>query len=209
MNESLRLDPNTPEERQAVLTVKSAKDVLGEIGALSRLLSVQNADLGERVTAKRDLFEASDRMCNLMSLALQQTEKNLTGEIQQELTKEVNALRDRLLSIGTSLMVEKLRKIGDRVESVLREGNYPIGLSGKLGMAFSNLVSNLQVLGGEERLPEADRLSIDRTRSRLKQLEDIEHGLGLLSEVDRLDVDRRGPSATTGASPMLKKTASG
>ena len=185
MTTSSRLIPNTPEERQAILTVQSAKDVLGEIGTLSRVLSLADAEIGEKVTAKRDLFEASDRMCNLMSLALRQAENNLTGHLQAQLMRELNALRGRLISMGTALMVEKFRKIGDRVERVLREGNYPLGLSGKLAITVSGLSQNLNVLGGETRLSPEDREMIERARSRIKQLEEIERGLGLLAHVDR------------------------
>jgi hypothetical protein len=188
--QSSRRAPDTPEERQAQVTVGSVKDVLAEIGELSRMLTAGALEQNERIAAKRELFEASERMCNLMSLAIYQVDNNVGGDLQAQLAGELDRLRERLLVMGTNLMVEKLRKIGVRAEAVLREGNYPLGLAGKLDMAYSALVSNLTMLKGFDRLGDEERATIEVTKSRIVQLASIERGLGLLVDVSR-DKPRR------------------
>ena len=177
--------PNTPEQRQAVRTLKSAKDVLGEINALSRVLRKSGGDRGERVLAKRDLFDASDRMCNLLALASRQAEMNLGGKMQDQLTQELNVLRDRLIGMGTLLVVEKFRKINARLEEVLTDGNYPLGLCRKLGLTMTALNQNLELLGGEDSLSAEDRTVVERTRARFAHLEEFEKGLGVFATAER------------------------
>ncbi len=154
------------------------------------MLTAGALEQNERIAAKRELFEASERMCNLMSLAIYQVDNNVGGDLQAQLAGELDRLRERLLVMGTNLMVEKLRKIGVRAEAVLREGNYPLGLAGKLDMAYSALVSNLTMLKGFDRLGDEERATIEVTKSRIVQLASIERGLGLLVDVSR-DKPRR------------------
>ena len=197
MAESKGLTPNSAEERQAVLTVQSARDVFGEIEKLSEILKDTAQPAATRQRAKQALGQASERLCNLMALALYQLSNNVKGPLQTQLSAAVEGIRGRLLSMGSRLMVEKLRKIDERAAAVLQAEDYPVGLSGKLDLAFANLVENLGVLGGAERLGEDVGQLVQKTEADLRSLEQVERRLGVL--IDVAEPKARRPKA--GRSP--------
>src|ERR1700761_2681019 len=148
------LAPTTAEERQAMAAVTEKRGVYGDIQALAEILRETWRPQPQRVDAKHALLHASERLCNLMSLALYQLENNTQGPLRDRLKAELDDLKNRLMAMSARLMVEKLEKIEKRASEVLSERDYPLGLAGKLDLAFANLMSNLKVLGGAERLGE-------------------------------------------------------
>lgn len=184
MNPPRRLALNTREERYAAATVRSAQQVLEEIELLRRRLNDGALSASSRRQAKGDLLEASERLCNLMALAVYQITHGVNIELQGRLKEMLDGLRDRLLDMGIHLMVEKLEKIHDRAEAVLRGGGYPIGLAARLDQAFANIVGNLRTLHALERLGDKDRQLIDQTSAEIKTLSEIEEKLGVLVELD-------------------------
>lgn len=177
------LAPTTAEERQAMATVTAAREVYGEIQALAEILRETWRPQPQRVDAKHALLHASERLCNLMSLALYQLENNTSGALRERLTAELDDLKNRLMSMSAKLMVEKLEKIDKRAEEVLRERDYPIGLAGKLDIAFANLMSNLKVLGGPERLGDRVPELVAKTETDIQSLSEIERKLGVMIDV--------------------------
>jgi len=66
---------------------------------------------------------------------------------------------------------------------VLAERDYPLGLAGKLDLAFANLMANLKVLGGAERLGEKIPELVAKTETDLQSLSAIEKKLGIMVDV--------------------------
>ncbi len=184
MNARVPVQPNTPEERQAALTAQSAKDVLSEIDYLRRLLSADGQSKTLKRRAQADLEEASERLCNLLALAVYQISNSVQGELKDRLKAVVGEVRRRLLDMGTNLMIEKLRKIHDCAATVLTGSGYPIGLASKLEYAYAAIVENLTGLYGLERLSQADQQLIEQTAGLLGKLAEIENGLGILSDIE-------------------------
>jgi len=175
--------PTTAEERQAMATVTATREVYGEIQALAEILRETWRPQPQRVDAKHALLHASERLCNLMSLALYQLENNTSGQLQERLKGELDDLKNRLMSMSAKLMVEKLEKIDKRAEEVLRERDYPLGLAGKLDVAFANLMANLKVLGGPERLGDRVPELVAKTETDLQSLSEIEKKLGVMVDL--------------------------
>ncbi len=175
--------PTTAEERQAMATVTATREVYGEIQALAEILRETWRPQPQRVDAKHALLHASERLCNLMSLALYQLENNTSGQLQERLKGELDDLKNRLMAMSAKLMVEKLEKIDKRAEEVLRERDYPLGLAGKLDVAFANLMANLKVLGGPERLGDRVPELVAKTETDLQSLSEIEKKLGVMVDL--------------------------
>jgi hypothetical protein len=173
----------TREERQVAITVQSAQDVLREIEGLRTVLSDDAQPQQSRVDAKHDMLEASERLCNLMGLAVYQIANTLNGEFQGRMKASLDNLRGRLLDMGTNLMVEKLEKIRDRAETVLEGRSYPIGLAAKLDMAYSGIVDNLKTLGALDRMGDDQKDLVSNTEKDIRTLADIEKGLGVMDEM--------------------------
>ena len=177
------LAPTTAEERQAMATVTATREVYGEIQALAEILRETWRPQPQRVDAKHALLHASERLCNLMSLAVYQLDNNTSGPLHDRLTGELDDLKNRLMSMSAKLMVEKLEKIDKRAEEVLRERDYPLGLAGKLDVAFANLMANLKVLGGPERLGDRVPELVAKTETDLQSLSEIEKKLGVMVDL--------------------------
>jgi hypothetical protein len=180
-------NPASPEERQAAATVASARTVVAEIDLLRQRLSDASLPVERRRQAKYDLAEASDRLCNLMALAVYQLTNGVHGQFQDRLRSILDGLRNRLLEMSTRLMLEKVQRIHDRAGDVLEGGAYPLGLATRLNQAFSSIVSNLTTLGAFERLSEKERTLIEQTTTDIRSLAAIESRLGVLDEIGNDD----------------------
>jgi len=175
--------PTTAEERQAMATVTATREVYGEIEGLTEILKETWRPQPQRVEAKHALLHASERLCNLMSLAMYQLDNISQGVLRDRLKGELEGLTDRLMSMSARLMVEKLEKIDKRAVEVLRHRDYPLGLAGKLEISFANLMANLKVLGGPERLGNNIPELVTKTEGHLQSLADIEKRLGIMVDV--------------------------
>lgn len=182
-NPTKRPETLTREERQVAVTVQSAQNVLREIEGLRAVLSDDSQPQQVRRDAKHDMLEASERLCNLMGLAVYQIANGVNGEFQGRMKATLDALRGRLLDMGTNLMVEKLEKIRDRAETVLEGRNYPIGLAAKLDFAYSGIVDNLKTLGALDRMDDEQKQLVDSTGQDIRNLAEIERGLGVMDEM--------------------------
>jgi len=183
VEQRVALAPTTAEERQAMATVTATREVYGEIQALAEILRETWRPQPQRVDAKHALLHASERLCNLMSLAVYQLDNNTSGPLRDRLKGELDDLKNRLMSMSAKLMVEKLEKIDKRAAEVLRERDYPLGLAGKLDIAFANLMSNLKVLGGPERLGDRVPELVAKTETSLQSLSEIERKLGIMVDL--------------------------
>lgn len=183
MADQARPAPHTAEQRQAVATVYAIREVYAEIEELAEMLRDVRMPMIDRVDAKHDLAQASDRLCNLMVLAVHQLEHVAEGQLRDHLEHHISHLKIKLMRMSAKLMVEKLEKIDERAMSVLKDNDYPIGLSSKLDLAFANLMSNLRVLGGAERLGEKVPELVSKTETNLKSLNEKEKKLGVLVDL--------------------------
>lgn len=190
-NPSKKPETLSREERQVAVTVQSAQGVLREIEGLRKVLSDDAQPQQTRRDAKHDMLEASERLCNLMGLAVYQIANGVSGEFQGRMKASLDALRGRLLDMGTNLMVEKLEKIRDRAEAVLEGRNYPIGLAAKLDLAYSGIVDNLRTLNAENRMGDELHALITTTEKDIRTLAEIEHGLGVMDEMAEAASGRR------------------
>lgn len=175
--------PASPEERQAAATLTSAQTVLAEIETISRDLS--NGSLSPETKRRRrtDLAEASERLCNLMALAIYQLANGVHGEYRERLRQSVEHLRGRLIGMGTRLMLKKLKQVHDRAAGVLEGGSYPLGLASRLEQAFSGIRGNLETLGAIDRLDEGGQSLVSQTADDIRKLKEMEERLGVLREI--------------------------
>ncbi|MBF0373644.1 MAG: hypothetical protein HQL39_09515 [Alphaproteobacteria bacterium] len=185
MNAQARIvSPDTPEERQAVITLRSAKEVAAELEVWRERLRLAEGDGQRERQVKEALFEASERMCNLMALAVYQISSSVETEFRRHLQAGLDELRGRLQEMGVGLMVEKIRRIGDRADGVLKGAPYPLGLATRLQGTLSTLKTNLNALGGLENLPQAERAMVQSTGKAVDRLVDLEDKLGILASLD-------------------------
>lgn len=176
--------PLSAADRQAASTVQSAKMVVAEIEAHRRVFSDTRRSRDARCKAKHQLLEASERLCNLMTLAVHELTTGVNRELQGRLWTTLDDLRGRLLDMGTKLMIEKLGRIHDRAESVLEGGAYPLGLATTLDHAYSSIIGNMDVLGALDRLDGKSRELVDDTAKEIETLAGIEASLGILTDMD-------------------------
>jgi hypothetical protein len=183
MAEKAKSVPHTAEERQAIATVQATRAVYGEIEKLAAVIKDNQRPVAERADAKHGLGQASERLCNLMALALYQMDANTRSDLRERLALQLDEIKGKLVRLSARLMVEKLEKIDQRATEVLEDRDYPIGLAGKLDIAFANLMSNLRVLGGPEKLGDKVPDLVAKTETDLRNLSEIEQKLGVLNEV--------------------------
>ena len=170
-------------ERQAASTLQSAREVVAEIEGHRNLLADQGQSTEMRRYAKRELVEASERLCNLMALTIEQIANGGDVEFHNRLKDAVDELRGRLLDMSTKLLIEKMAKIQQRADEVLKDGGYPIGLSSKLEHAYAGILHNMGTLGALNKLGEKDRSLVDDTAKSLKTLTENENKLYTLSHL--------------------------
>ena len=183
MDNKAKAPPPTNEERQAMGTVQAIHDVYGEIIRLAAILKDNSCPPEHRNDAKHALSHASERLCNLMALSHYQLDNLPKHAVHESLTKELDEFRGRLVGLGSKLVVEKLEKLDKRAEAVLQEKDYPIGLSGKLEVAYANLMDNLGVLGGPTALGEKVTDLVAKTDADIKSLGEMEQKIGALGEI--------------------------
>ena len=183
MDNKAKAPPPTNEERQAIGTVQAIHDVYGEITKLAAILKDNSCPMEHRNDAKHALSHASERLCNLMALSHYQLDNLPKHQVHEQLTKELDEFRGRLVGLGSKLVVEKLEKLDKRAEAVLQEKDYPIGLSGKLEVAYANLMDNLGVLGGPTALGEKVSDLVAKTDADIKSLGEMEQKIGALGEI--------------------------
>jgi hypothetical protein len=171
-------------------TILSMRDVYGEILKLAEIIKDADQPMPRRNDAKHALSHASERLCNLMALSVYQLDNLHKGQVHAQLTQELEEFRSRLVGLGTKLVVEKLEKLDKRAEEVLKDSNYPIGLSGKLEIAFANLMDNMGVLGGADRLGDKVPDLVAKTETDIKSLNEMEKNIGALDDV-QLSKSRR------------------
>ncbi|MBF0391760.1 MAG: hypothetical protein HQL38_03675 [Alphaproteobacteria bacterium] len=185
MNAQARIvSPDTPEERQAAITLRSAKEVAAELEVWRERLRLAEGDGPRERQVKEALFEASERMCNLMALAVYQISSSVETEFRRHLQAGLDELRGRLQEMGVGLMVEKIRRIGDRADGVLKGAPYPLGLATRLQGTLATLKTNLNALGGLDNLPQAERAMVQSTGKAVDRLVDLEDKLGILASLD-------------------------
>lgn len=174
------LQPVSAQEWQAATTLRSAREVVSEIEEIKKRLTVRPLSAADRRLYNRQLYECSERLCNLMALTIYQLSSNLSGDFQVKLRDAIHELRGRLLDMGTHLMIERVEKIQRRAEQVLGGGEYPLGLASKLEITYAGIVSNLDLLGATSRLSAEEKALIDETGAAIKALVQIEAHLGVL-----------------------------
>lgn len=179
-----KLKPASAEERQAASTLKAAKVVASEIETLKNVVRDERRPGTERQGAKDALFEATERLCNIMGLAVFQLSASLSTEFQHTLSEGFRELRQRLLHMGVHLMVERIDKIHKRAAAVLQGEAYPIGLAMRLRAAYVELTNNLTSLQAESMLGDEQRQLILNTSGMIDRLAEIEERLGMIIELD-------------------------
>jgi len=190
MSEHAELKPVSPQERQAATTLAAARGVVREIERVKDKLTDPNLPAEERPYWKQQLFETSERLCNLMALALYQLSQEMSSGFHGAIKDGLDDLRGRLLDMGTNLMLERVGRIHDRAAKVLKGAPYPIGLAARLEETYAGLVGNMQVLGALQKLPVPERKLVDDTSRNIKALAQIESDIGILTPLDAPEVER-------------------
>lgn len=184
------------EEQQAANTLGAAKAVATEIEALKNRVRDEARPARERQEAKAALFDATERMCNIMALAVFQLSASLSADFQSKLAEGFQELRQRLLHMGVHMMVERVDKIHKRANAVLKGEGYPIGLAMRLHAAYVELTNNLKTMGGDIVLTEEQQQLVLNTASMINKLAAIEEQIGMVSELGHDEVPQLPPEAS-------------
>lgn len=179
--ESLR--PISPEERQAAHTLKAAKEVAIEIERLKNRIRDESAPARDRQEARTRLFEATERLCNLMGLAMFQLTSTLSGEFAQMMNEGFREVRHRLMHMGVHMMIERIQKIHAQAEEVVDGGAYPIGMAMRLHATYVEMTGNLKALQADSLLTEDQQVLILDTAAMLNKLAALEENIGMILEL--------------------------
>ncbi len=193
-----KLRPVSAEERQAAHTLKAAKEVATEIERLKNRIRNERAAARERQEARIGLFDATERLCNLMGLAMFQLTSTLSGDFASMLNEGFREVRHRLMHMGAHLMVERIEKIHERAEEVVKGGAYPVGMAMRLRAAYVELTNNLRALQAESMLTEDQQTMVLNTAAMINKLAVLEEQIGMILDLSQdpekdlpLLVDRR------------------
>lgn len=181
--ESLR--PISPEERQAAHTLKAAREVAIEIERLKNRIRDESAPARDRQEARTQLFEATERLCNLMGLAMYQLTTTLKGGFAEMLNEGFREVRHRLMHMGVHMMIERIQKIHAQAEEVVDGGAYPIGMAMRLHDAYVEMTGNLKALQADTMLTEDQQAMILDTAAMLNKLAALEENIGMILEFSR------------------------
>ncbi len=175
--------PATSQEVQAARTLRAAREVAAEIEALRTVVRDETRPALERRQAKTVLLDGTERMCNIMALAVCQLSASLSIEFQNKLAEGFQDIRRRLQHTGVHLMLERVEKIRKSAEAVLDGQGYPVGLAMRLSATYIELSNNLDALGGEAVLTAEQRQLIVNTGSMIQRLAAIEEQLGMITDL--------------------------
>lgn len=178
-----RLRPESAEERHAANTLQAAKEVAVEIERLKGAFRGIERGNPRRARIRQDLFDATERLCNIMALAVYQLSATLSADFQATLTTSFAELRTRLVQLGVHLMIDRIEKIHSRASTVLGGEPYPLGLASRLRAAYVDLLHNLQTMGGEDSLSNEQRALVRATGDYLDKLADIEGEIGMVIDL--------------------------
>lgn len=180
-----KLRPISPEERQAEHTLKAAKEVATEIESLKHRIRNNRAPIRERQDARLQLFEATERLCNLMGLAMFQLTSSLSGDFATMMNEGFKEVRHRLMHMGIHLMVERIQKIHERAAEVVDGGAYPVGMAMRLRSAYVELTNNLAALQAQAMLNEDQQTMILDTAAMINKLAAFEEQIGMIMELSQ------------------------
>lgn len=196
-----QLRPVSAEERQAAHTLKAAKEVAVEIERLKHRIRDEQAAGRDRQQARSQLFDATERLCNLMALAMFQLTSTLSGDFAALMNAGFKEVRHRLMHMGIHLMVERIAKIHERADDVLNGGAYPVGMAMRLRSAYVEMTNNLKALQAESTLSEDQQTMILDTAAMINKLASLEEQIGMVLELSQNPeqdlpslVDRRNDS---------------
>lgn len=184
-NNGERLRPVSAEERQAAHTLKAAKEVAFDIERLKNRVRDEAAPARERQVARGQLFEATERLCNLMALAMFQLTSTLDGDFAGMLNEGFKQVRHRLMHMGVHLMVERLQKMHERADIVVKGGAYPVGMAMRLRAAYVEMTNNLKALQAESVLTEEQQTMILDTAAMINKLAALEEQIGMVLELSQ------------------------
>lgn len=180
-----QLRPVSAEERQAAHTLKAAKEVATEIERLKNRIRDEQAPARDRQQSRVGLFDATERLCNLMGLAMFQLTSTLSGDFAAMLNEGFKEVRHRLLHMGAHLMVERIGKIHERAEEVVNGGAYPVGMAMRLRAAYVELTANLRALQAESVLSEEQQTMVLDTAAMINKLAALEEQIGMILELSQ------------------------
>ncbi len=188
----------TAEEEQAAHTLRAAKEVASEIEALKNLVRDESRSAWDRREAKTELFDALERMCNIMALAVFQLSASIGSDFTARLTEGFDELRKRLMQMGVHLLVDRIDKINKRAGDVLEGQNYPIGLAATLHRTYVDLTNNLTALGAEAALSEPQQKLLLDTAGMISKLAAIEERIGMVMDLSPDRIEQLPEPTTSG-----------
>jgi len=176
--------PETGPERQASMTLSGATAVLKEIDSYKKMLLRKNLVPEERRSSQARLIDASERLCNLMALALHQLSGSGNAEFMARFGSALQEIQSKLVEMGTNLMIQKIEQIQSRCDAIVsgREP-YPIGLSRRMGQKFSEIRYNLSTLGIDEENDPILAELLTLTREGLEHLARLDEEAGMTNEL--------------------------
>lgn len=146
-------------EGKAIKTLMSAQAVAVEVEDLRRRRQ-GHSTLAQAAKLQAQENEALARLCNLISLALAETQESTDARFRARFDEVLGEVQGRLLQLNYQPMMERLDAIQAEVKDALETESYRMGLAARLGRAYTEVLDNLMAMGAANELSaEAGRLA--------------------------------------------------
>ncbi|MBF0304662.1 MAG: hypothetical protein HQL41_03300 [Alphaproteobacteria bacterium] len=166
---------------QTNLVIDSAHDLAARIARMSKQLPYLG-DRSQQDLLRREIVEASERLCNLVGLAYARVEQ-LGGSPSQR--ESLAGLRTAVVRSSGLLVVRGARRLTRDAEA-LRDGRRerPFGINVTLVRRLNNLIALVATAGGFDAIGEAAHHAIDDAMGAVRGCLALEGGWAHLADYD-------------------------
>ena len=154
---------NNASEAQMVRTLRAARDIAREIEAhrdLFNAIAAGMADNDDEAPRPEDLelIEAAERLCNLLSIVLDNMAHQMRPDLRVQLEEGMTELRAKTALVGQRFLVRRLASLSQQAHAIVEGRDYYIlGVGHRLKTALLEISIALEAMGGMAILTEPDR----------------------------------------------------
>jgi len=164
-----------PNETRAVMALQAARSVAAEIETMR-----------ERNRRDRDLVDAVERLCNLISLAVIEINEAADADLRARFGEALDEVQRRLFQVHFNQLSAKLTEIHQDARAALSEQDYRLGLAARLESEYHTVINGLIAMGGVQVLG-VQLKSLEATAADLRELAEIELRVFRLVDFDDLE----------------------
>jgi hypothetical protein len=139
-------------ESKAIKTLMSARDVAVEVENIRRRRDGRMATRAQAAKLENEENEALARLCNLISLALAETQDSTDERFRARFDEILGEVQGRLMKLNYDQIMARLEAIRTELRTALETEFYRMGLAAKLGRAYAEVMDNLNAMGAADHL---------------------------------------------------------